>query len=110
MAKEMVNHPEHYNIDGRRECIVEFEEQFGVKNVAVFCYMTAAKYLYRLGNKDGHSADEDIAKAEWYFKYVDKLAEKWHTDAFDVRMRQQLEKAIVDAKRKIRQQKKEKKA
>ena len=98
----LVNHPSHYNLDGREECIVEMEEMFGVKNVMIWCYLTAYKYTYRLGNKDGNSVEQDIAKALWYMEYVDKLAEKWHTEPFDIRMRQQLEKAIKDAKRKYR--------
>ena len=104
MKKEMVDHPSHYQQDGRKECIIEMEEIFGVNNVAIWSYMTAYKYLYRMGNKG--DAEEDLSKAMWYFKYVDKLAEKWHTDAFDVRMKQQMEKMIKDAKRKLRQMKK----
>ena len=100
----MVNHPSHYNQEGRKECIVEMEELFGVNNLATWCYMTAYKYIYRLGNKD--DAEQDLNKAIWYFEYVDSLAEKWKTEAFDIRMRQQLEKMIKDAKRKVRKMKK----
>lgn len=101
---EMVNHPSHYNLEGRKECIVELEEKFGVKNVMIWCYMTAEKYLYRAGSKEGSSEEEDIAKAIWYVEYVDKLAEKWKTDAFDPRMKQQIEKSITEAKRRFRQE------
>ena len=103
--KDMVNHPKHYNLEGRDECIVEMEDIFGVQNVAIWCYMTSYKYIYRAGNKDKNRMEEDIEKAVWYFKYVDKLAEKWKVEAFDVRLRQLTEKLIVDAKRKMRQQK-----
>ena len=107
MSKEMVNHPSHYNLDGRKECIVEMEEQFGVKNVATWCYMTAYKYLYRMGNKG--DAEEDIDKASWYVDYVDALCDKWNTESFDVRMEQQLKQSIKDAKKKLRKMKKEEK-
>ena len=104
--KELVDHPDHYNQEGRKECIIELEEKFGVRNTMIWCYMTAEKYLYRLGNKD--DAEQDLKKAIWYFEYVDHLAEKWKTEPFDVRMRQQLEKSIKDAKRKVRKMKKAK--
>lgn len=35
--------------------------------------MTAYKYRYRAGNKDGNSAEQDNAKAEWYLKYAEQL-------------------------------------
>ena len=106
MKKEMVNHPEHYKQDGREECIVEMENIFGVRNLAMWCWMTAYKYLYRKGRKDGNSMEQDLKKASWYVEYVDKLKEKWHTDTFDVRMEQQMKKMIKDAKRNVRQAKK----
>ena len=105
LKKELVDHPQHYSMEGRKECIIEMEEEFGVKNVMIFCYLNSYKYLYRLGNKD--DAEQDLNKAIWYFEYVDKLAEKWKTEPFDVRMRQQLEKMIKDAKRKVKKMKKE---
>lgn len=106
LKKELVNHPSHYQQEGREECIVELEEMFGVKNTAIWCMMTAFKYTYRLGNKD--DAELDLAKAEWYMDYINVLKEKWHTDSFDDRMEQQLEKAIKGAKRKVRNMKKAK--
>ena len=101
---DMVNHPSHYQQEGRKECIVELEEMFGVKNTAIWCMMTAFKYIYRLGNKD--DAEQDLAKAIWYMDYINTLKEKWHTDSFDDRMEQQLEKSIKDAKKKVRKLKK----
>ena len=110
---EMINHPSHYNLDGRKECIVEMEELFGVKDVVTWCYLTAYKYMYRIGNKDGNSAEQEIAKALWYTEYAEKLMEKWHIESFDVRIKQQIDKLIKDAKRtyrKIRQSEGESKA
>lgn len=61
---EMVNHPDHYNRPGQKECIVEMEEKFGPAAVQYFCLLSRYKYLYRCGTKD--DATQDIAKANWY--------------------------------------------
>lgn len=58
-----VNHPKHYNIAGRKECIIEMLEIFGVEKVIAFCELNAYKYRYRYQLKNGA---EDLAKAEWY--------------------------------------------
>ena len=70
MNKEQVTHPNHYNIPGKRECIVAMKEDYGDHLTAVFCLMNSYKYLYRAGQKDGNSKDQDIAKARWYCNYV----------------------------------------
>ena len=61
---EMVNHPDHYNRPGQKECIVEMEEKFGTKYVQHFCLLSRYKYLYRCGLKDGTT--QDLSKANWY--------------------------------------------
>lgn len=61
---EMVNHPDHYNRPGQKECIVEMEEKFGLAAVQYFCLLSRYKYLYRCGMKD--DATQDISKANWY--------------------------------------------
>lgn len=70
--KEMISHPSHYNIPGRKECIVEMEEQYGLGNTAIFCLMNAYKYLYRAGEKADNSQEQDINKARWYFNWVNE--------------------------------------
>lgn len=74
--KEQVNHPSHYNLEGKKECIEQMREDYGETITAIFCLTNAYKYLYRAGHKG--SKEEDIAKAEWYFGYylgiVDKVA------------------------------------
>ena len=65
--KEQVNHPEHYNIEGRKECWDEFIERFGAKYTFVWCLMTAQKYLYRKGLKDNNPEEQDLNKAVAYF-------------------------------------------
>lgn len=61
---EMVNHPSHYNLPDRKECIDEMIDIYGLKNVAKWCEITAYKYEYRAGHKG--SVAEDMSKAEWY--------------------------------------------
>lgn len=100
---EMVNHPNHYNKSGRKECIVELEDMFGPKFVADFCYANALKYLYRDGGKEGNSAKQDYDKAKWYFDYVDEvLAPKYKTPAFNLKARGVVEKKLKNARRKFR--------
>lgn len=66
-----VNHPLHYNIAGRKECIVEMQEIFGVEKTKAFCELNAYKYRYRAGLKD--DAKTDLAKADWYENYAANL-------------------------------------
>ena len=58
-----VNHPNHYNAPGRKECIVEMLELFGTEKVQAFCELNAYKYHYRHEAKNGQ---EDLDKAKWY--------------------------------------------
>ena len=62
-----VNHPSHYNLPGRKECIVEMLETFGVQKTKAFCELNAYKYRYRAGWKG--DAEKDLAKADWYENY-----------------------------------------
>lgn len=64
-----VNHPKHYNIPGRKECIEEMIDIFGVDAVKIFCKLNAYKYRYRHEMKNGQ---EDLDKADWY---MNKLLE-----------------------------------
>jgi len=68
---EQVNHPSHYNKPGHRECIEEMRDLFGDYDVGIWCYITAYKYLYRAGLKDGNSKQQDYDKALWYYRYAD---------------------------------------
>ena len=65
-----VNHPAHYTKSGRKECIVEMHEQYGLFKTSVFCLLNAYKYLYRAGEKDGNSKEQDLKKALWYYDWV----------------------------------------
>lgn len=65
-----VNHPKHYNIPGRKECIEEMIDIFGVQDVMVFCKLNAYKYNYRYELKNGQ---EDLDKAAWYMNKLMEL-------------------------------------
>ena len=69
----LVDHPTHYSKPGRKECIVEMCELYGVHITAIFCLTNAYKYLYRAGEKAGNPEQQDINKATWYYNYAKKL-------------------------------------
>ena len=71
---DMVNHPSHYNLPDRKECIDEMIDIYGLKDVAKWCEITAYKYKYRAGHKD--SVVEDMSKAEWYMDKARELKSK----------------------------------
>lgn len=73
---EQVNHPGHYQQAGRRECIEEMRLMFGDEKVYWWCVMTAYKYRYRMGNKDGNPAEQDEKKAEFYLDYAEEMGLK----------------------------------
>ena len=64
-----VNHPSHYNIPGKKECIVEMREKYGDTMTAIFCLMNAYKYNYRAGEKVGELVTDDLSKMQWYIDY-----------------------------------------
>lgn len=73
---EQVNHPVHYNTPGRKECIEEMIDRWGPETVATWCEITAYKYEYRAGLKDGNSDEQDTAKRQWYLDKAKELRKK----------------------------------
>lgn len=67
---DMVNHPAHYQKEGRKECIEEMLDRFGVEAVKHFCLLNAYKYMYRWEAKGGQ---EDVDKANWYLRKYAEL-------------------------------------
>lgn len=63
-----INHPAHYQ--GDYECIDLMREIYGDEAVRHFCICNAYKYRFRAGAKQTEAAEDDIAKAEWYERYV----------------------------------------
>lgn len=77
---EIVNHPSHYNLPDRKECIDEMIDIYGLKDVAKWCEITAYKYEYRAGHKG--SVGEDMSKAEWYTDKAHELKPKRRWEIF----------------------------
>ena len=75
---KLVEHPQHYQKEGRKECIEEMVDLFGKFLTSVFCLMNAYKYIYRAGEKEGNSEHQDLQKAKWYFEYSNRIINhKW---------------------------------
>lgn len=72
ISKE-VDHPNYYKKDNSMECIEEMRILFGDYAVVDFCKLNAYKYKYRAGNKEDNSKEKDLAKANWYLNYAQKL-------------------------------------
>lgn len=70
---ELVNHPAHYNAPGRKECIEEMLDKWGWMAVSLWCEMTAYRYEYRAGMKEGNPAEQDLAKRKWYLEKAEEL-------------------------------------
>jgi hypothetical protein len=66
---DLVNHPDHYNKEGRKECWDEMIEIFGYEAVAIFDILSAYKYYYRAGSKEGNSKEQDLAKINNYMRH-----------------------------------------
>lgn len=77
---DMVNHPSHYNLPDRKECIDEMIDIYGLKDVAKWCEITAYKYKYRAGHKG--PAVEDMHKAIWYTAKAHELKSKSRWEKF----------------------------
>ena len=84
---DKVNHPQHYNRPGRKECIEEMLDIYGPEKVSAFCELNAYKYRYRAGLKG--NKDEDLKKADWYLKKMNEISKE------DYYMREILFKAKV---------------
>lgn len=69
-------HPSHYNKEGRKECWLEMEERFGTDSVITFDILSAYKYLYRAGAKEGNPREQDIAKIRNYIDHAEMLTGK----------------------------------
>lgn len=72
---DLVNHPSHYNKEGRKECWVEQENAYGTFAVVCFDICNAHKYMYRAGLKDANPKEQDVAKIKNYITHANKLTE-----------------------------------
>lgn len=73
---DLVNHPSHYNKEGKMECWTEMEQQLDSLVVIYFCLGSAYKYYYRAGLKDGNPEEQDKAKIVVYMKKAEKQLKK----------------------------------
>ena len=69
LFSNLVIHPEHYNKEGRKECWEEMIDKFGPMAVAIFDVLSAYKYQYRAGEKDGNPEEQDKAKIDNYMHH-----------------------------------------
>ena len=70
---DLVNHPKHYNQSGRKECWDEMKEIFGLEAVVIFDVLSAYKYHYRAGSKEGNPEKQDKAKIQNYMNHAKEL-------------------------------------
>lgn len=68
---EQVNHPAHYQNNGK-ECIDFMVEKYGLHATINFCILNAFKYIFRCGKKEGNTDYQELNKAEWYLNWADK--------------------------------------
>jgi len=73
--KELVHHPSHYNKKDRKECWDEMIDIFGVGAVIIFDCLSAYKYYYRAGEKEGNPKEQDLKKIQEYMKHAEKLGD-----------------------------------
>lgn len=92
--KEMINHPEHYNVPGRKECIVEMEELFSPQIVWGFCACNEYKYAYRAGHKG--NIEQDAKKAVWYQQKAKELLEKYYYPAIKKATKTKTPESVID--------------
>ena len=72
MAKEAVDHPEHYGGADNPYEAIKVIVAWGLG----FCLGNAVKYIARAGKKDPAKRVEDLKKARWYLDYYINLLEK----------------------------------
>lgn len=75
---EMVNHPAHYEREGRLETINYMEFLFGTKHTAIYCKVTSFKYRDRALLKENEQ--QDYKKCDWYMDKYKELKAKVGTD------------------------------
>ncbi len=61
------------------ETIVKFERIYGTKMTAIYCEMTAMKYLDRLGLKEEQPIEKEMIKVGWYRRKATELRNKIDT-------------------------------
>ena len=70
--KEAVNNPSHYT-QGKVEAIEAIESALSLDEYKGFLKGQVLKYVWRAGKKGENKTAEDLAKAEFYLKRLQKL-------------------------------------
>ena len=70
------DHPDHYNIEGRKECWDEMEDILGSEAVYWWCLGSIYKYIYRKGSKPGEPAEREKEKIYAYMAKANELMER----------------------------------
>lgn len=70
---DQVEHPKHYQKEGRKECWDEFLDCFGFIPTYHWLILTANKYLYRAGSKELNPELQDLLKAQAYINKAKML-------------------------------------
>jgi len=67
--QENVFRPAHYLKEGGVECIDVMVQLYGSERVREWAEITAFKYQWRQGNKEGNSPEQDKMKSIWYTRF-----------------------------------------
>ena len=67
--QENVFRPPHYLKEGGVECIDVMIQLYGSERVREWAEITAFKYQWRQGNKEGNSPEQDKMKSIWYTRF-----------------------------------------
>lgn len=74
---EMVNHPSHYNLPDRKECIDEMIDIYRLKDVAKWCEITAYRCKYRARHASSFTNFvQGMHEAAWYTDKARELKSK----------------------------------
>jgi len=69
LMEENVFEPAHYVKEGGVECIDVMIQLYGIDRVKDWAEITAFKYQWRHGNKEGNSSEQDKMKSIWYTRF-----------------------------------------
>jgi len=69
LREENVYQPSHYTHETGSECIDIMLQLYGKQRVEEWAEITAFKYQWRNGSKEGNSSEQDKMKSVWYTRF-----------------------------------------
>lgn len=69
LREENVYQPSHYTHATGAECIDIMTQLYGKQRVEEWAEITAFKYQWRNGSKEGNSSEQDKMKSVWYTRF-----------------------------------------